>query len=153
MLQEIFAEVVDKNARVADHGKILDPQGRVIKDYSDTGLPAYLEFEVPIGRRVLHAGGQRHPHPSGPFRPRPRAGLGDERGPAPAPAPPSSPPSPALTAKPVEEVKRQEPTPAASKPEAGPAEPETGDINFESDKDQALDIDLRPADEEEKKGF
>jgi hypothetical protein len=47
VLQEIFAEVVDKNARVADHGRILDPSGRVIKDYSDTGLPAYLQFEVP----------------------------------------------------------------------------------------------------------
>jgi hypothetical protein len=49
MLQEIFAEVVDKNARIADHGRILDPQGRVVKDYSDTGLSAYLEFEMPAG--------------------------------------------------------------------------------------------------------
>src|SRR5947209_5787576 len=47
VLQEIFAEVVDKHARVADRGRILDPQGRVIKDYSDTGVPAYLEFEMP----------------------------------------------------------------------------------------------------------
>jgi hypothetical protein len=47
LLQEIFAEVVDKNARIADNGRILDPQGRTIKDYSDTGLPAYLEFEMP----------------------------------------------------------------------------------------------------------
>ena len=49
VLQEIFAEVVDKNARIADHGRILDPQGRVVKDYSDTGMSAYLEFEVPAG--------------------------------------------------------------------------------------------------------
>jgi hypothetical protein len=49
VLQEIFAEVVDRNARVADNGRILDPQGRVIKDYSDVGLPAYLEFEMPAG--------------------------------------------------------------------------------------------------------
>jgi hypothetical protein len=49
MLQEIFAEVVDKNARVADSGKILDPRGNVVKNYSDTGLPAYLEFEIPLG--------------------------------------------------------------------------------------------------------
>jgi hypothetical protein len=49
VLQEIFAEVVDKNARVSDHGRILDPQGRVVKDYSDSGLPAYLEFEMPAG--------------------------------------------------------------------------------------------------------
>src|SRR5690242_15898189 len=47
MLQEIFAEVVDKNARIADNGRILDPQGRTIKDYSDTGLSGYLEFEMP----------------------------------------------------------------------------------------------------------
>jgi hypothetical protein len=47
VLQEIFAEVVDKNARIADRARILDPSGRVIKDYSDTGMSAYLEFEVP----------------------------------------------------------------------------------------------------------
>jgi hypothetical protein len=49
MLQEIFAEVVDKNSRVADHGRILDMRGQVVKDYSDTGLPAFLEFEMPAG--------------------------------------------------------------------------------------------------------
>src|SRR5205807_10355772 len=53
VLQEIFAEVVDKNARVADKGKILDAQGQVIKDYSDTGLPAYLEFEMPAGSEAF----------------------------------------------------------------------------------------------------
>jgi hypothetical protein len=46
VLQEIFAEVVDKNTRIADKGRILDPQGRVVRDYSDTGLPAFLEFEI-----------------------------------------------------------------------------------------------------------
>jgi hypothetical protein len=49
LLQEIFAEVVDRHTRVADHGKIRDPQGNVLKDYSDTGLPAFLEFEAPAG--------------------------------------------------------------------------------------------------------
>ena len=49
MLQEIFAEVVDQNARVSDHGRILDPTGRVVKNYSDTGLPAFLDFEMPAG--------------------------------------------------------------------------------------------------------
>jgi hypothetical protein len=49
VLQEIFAEVVDKNTRVSDSGRILDQQGRIIKNYSDTGLPAVLEFEVPVG--------------------------------------------------------------------------------------------------------
>lgn len=46
VLQEIFAEVVDKNARVADHGRIIDADGRLIKDYAGEGLPAFLEFEV-----------------------------------------------------------------------------------------------------------
>jgi hypothetical protein len=61
VLQEIFAEVVDKNARVADRGKILDPSGKVVKDYSDTGLPAYLEFELPAGSShfVLEVEGRR----------------------------------------------------------------------------------------------
>jgi len=46
-LEDIFAEVVDKNARVADAGKILDPEGKVVKNYSDVGVPALLEFEMP----------------------------------------------------------------------------------------------------------
>ncbi|MFM7151404.1 MAG: hypothetical protein ACKO23_16330, partial [Gemmataceae bacterium] len=46
-LQEIFAEVVDKNARIADRGKILDPSGKAVKDFSDTGLSAFLDFEIP----------------------------------------------------------------------------------------------------------
>jgi hypothetical protein len=60
-LQEIFAEVVDRNARVADHGKILDPQGRVVKNYSDTGLPALLNFDMPAGAAyfTLEVSGQR----------------------------------------------------------------------------------------------
>jgi hypothetical protein len=49
MLQEIFAEVVDKNARIADNGRILDPHGGVVKNYSDTGMTAFLEFEMPVG--------------------------------------------------------------------------------------------------------
>ena len=32
-----------------DNGKILDSQGRVVKNYSDTGLPAKLEFDLPAG--------------------------------------------------------------------------------------------------------
>jgi hypothetical protein len=61
VLQEIFAEVVDKNARIADKARILDPQGRVVKDYSDTGLRAYLEFEMPAGSDyfTLEVGGNR----------------------------------------------------------------------------------------------
>ncbi len=61
LLEEIFAEVVDKNARVADHGRIFDAQGKLVKDYSDRGLPAYLEFEVPAGSNyfTLEVNGQR----------------------------------------------------------------------------------------------
>ncbi len=48
-LEVIFAEVVDKNARIADKARILDPQGKVVKDFSDTGMSAFLEFEIPAG--------------------------------------------------------------------------------------------------------
>ena len=44
MLEEIFAEVVDKNARVAENGRILGPQGQVLKDYTGVGVPAFMEF-------------------------------------------------------------------------------------------------------------
>ena len=47
VLHQIFAEVVDKNARVAPSGKILLPDGSIAKDYSDTGVPMLLDFEVP----------------------------------------------------------------------------------------------------------
>jgi hypothetical protein len=59
-LAEIFAEVVDKNARVAEKGRVLDPTGKVAKDYP-TGVPAYLEFELPAGAEyfVLEAAGHR----------------------------------------------------------------------------------------------
>ena len=70
VLQEIFAEVVDKNARVSDHGRILDPNGRVVKDYSDTGLPAFLEFEMPAGAELFHPRRERPAHQSGADRPR-----------------------------------------------------------------------------------
>ena len=60
-LQEIFAEVVDRNARVAEEGKILDPQGGVIRNYADTGLPALLKFIMPAGAAsfTLEVNGQR----------------------------------------------------------------------------------------------
>src|SRR6185437_14848349 len=71
VLQEIFAEVVDKNARIADHGRILDTQGHVVKDYSDTGMSAFLEFEMPAGAEYftlevngnkIHQGLSDHAH-------------------------------------------------------------------------------------------
>ena len=61
VLQEIFAEVVNKNARVSDRGKVRDSQDRVVKDYSDTGMTAYLEFEMPAGSEyfTLEVNGNR----------------------------------------------------------------------------------------------
>ena len=61
VLQQIFAEVVDKNARVADNARILDPNGQVVKNYSDTGLPAFLDFEMTAGSShfVLEVEGQQ----------------------------------------------------------------------------------------------
>jgi hypothetical protein len=120
VLQEIFAEVVDKNARVANHGRILDASGRVVKNYSDTGLPARLEFEVPNGTAYftlevhgnrIHQGlfemAQVPPSelagraPSGPFpevvAPRPAAApppLPEIRRPTPPPRPAAPPPPP-----------------------------------------------------------
>jgi hypothetical protein len=48
-LADIFAEVVDKNARVAESGRIIGPKGEVLKDFTKTGVPAYIEFEAPAG--------------------------------------------------------------------------------------------------------
>jgi hypothetical protein len=58
---DIFAEVVEENARVADTGKIYDDAGRVVKDYSDIGLPARLSFALPVGSKsfTLEVNGQR----------------------------------------------------------------------------------------------
>ena len=77
VLQEIFAEVVDKNARIADNGKILDASGHVIKDYSDTGMSGYLEFEMPasaeyftleVNGNKIHQGLTDHAHVPPPER-------------------------------------------------------------------------------------
>ena len=61
VLQEIFAEVVDKNARISDRGRVLDPKGQTVKDYSDTGMSAYLEFEIArdAGYFTLEVNGNR----------------------------------------------------------------------------------------------
>lgn len=87
-LQEIFAEVVDKNARVADNGKILDASGRVVKNYSDTGLPALLTFELPVGSTyfTLEVNGQRINQPISD-----QAGAPTTSAPASRPTPPPLP--------------------------------------------------------------
>jgi hypothetical protein len=104
MLQEIFAEVVDKNSRVADNGRILDPQGRVVRDYSDSGLPAFLEFEMPAGAThfVLDVNGVQVRQPlsdhAAPFAPVPFAEAPSR------PAPPSSPKPIPAASEPVDVV-------------------------------------------------
>lgn len=89
-LQEIFAEVVDRNARVADNGKIFDPQGRVVKNYTDTGLPALLTFDLPAGSAyfTLEVNGHRIHQPTS-----------DQASVPPASAPPSSVPPPSAPAR------------------------------------------------------
>jgi hypothetical protein len=98
MLEEIFAEVVDRNARVADNGRIFDPQGRVVKDYSDTGLPAYLEFEMPAGAEyfTLDVNGARVHQPLSDRAHVPASAPA----PAQAPAPPPGKTAPAAPAAP-----------------------------------------------------
>jgi len=119
-LQEIFAEVVDKHARIADNGRILDPQGRVVKNYSDTGLPGYLEFEMPSDAAyfTLEVNGQRI-----------HQGLFDR---AQVPAsevapPPEAPPS----VPPADEPEL--PLATAAEPEA-PAAPTAGDVSGDDDE-------------------
>ncbi len=59
VLHQIFAEVVDQNARIAPHGKLLDDKGNLVKDFSDTGVPAVLEFEIDASAKyfTLHVPG------------------------------------------------------------------------------------------------
>ncbi|GDY07056.1 hypothetical protein LBMAG52_05420 [Planctomycetia bacterium] len=47
-LNEIFKEIVDEDTIVVESGKILDNQGRVVKEYGD-GVPAILKFDLPAG--------------------------------------------------------------------------------------------------------
>lgn len=47
-LEEIFSEIVDEDTIVVESGKILDNQGRSVKEYGD-GVPAVLKFDLPAG--------------------------------------------------------------------------------------------------------
>jgi hypothetical protein len=102
VLQEIFAEVVDKNARVSDHGRVLDPSGRVLKDYSDGGLPAFLEFDAPAAAAyfTLDVNGQQVKQPLSDRATAPVEAAAPAAPPTPPPAPPAKPVSP-LFAQPV----------------------------------------------------
>jgi hypothetical protein len=135
VLQEIFAEVVDKNARVAEGGRILDPQGRVVKDFSDTGLPAYLEFEMPVGADyfTLEVNGNRIHQGLFDRAQVPTAELGTART------------TPAATAVPpmVQPVKPAEPPKEPAKPAAAKDDEDWKDIDL-TDVSEPIDIDFGP---------
>lgn len=60
-LDDIFAEAVRENMRVAPEGRILDSNGQVVANYEGIGLPAFLEFDLKEGARyfVLEFAGNR----------------------------------------------------------------------------------------------
>lgn len=45
-LRQIFAEVVDRNARVAVTGRVVDPNAQLVKDFSGMGVPSEFEFDI-----------------------------------------------------------------------------------------------------------
>ncbi len=141
-LRDIFAEVVDRNARVADHGRVLDDKGRLIRDYAGRGLPACLEFEVPLDAEyfTLEVNGVRvHQGLFDRARVPPRETV--KAAPPPAPPKPTPPPAPAKA------------PPAPPKPAQQPAGPpeDWQQINLElaegnQKADDQGDINLDPTD-------
>jgi hypothetical protein len=177
VLEEIFAEVVDRNARVADHGKILDPQGRVMRDFSDTGLPAYLEFEMPAGVAYFTlevAGNRIHQGLSDRAQVPPSETAAATQGPprqppqpaarptptAPPPSPPAAPsvPSGGWGVKPMEPINVDKEQQALNRPEPPkppkPAEEKKGTEDFAdfdfADTSEPIDIDFNPPSSEQK---
>jgi hypothetical protein len=148
VLQQIFAEVVDKNARVADGGRILDAQGRVVRDYRDTGLPAYLEFTVPAGTThfTLEVNGNRIHQPLSDTVPVPASEYK-----TPAPTPPPLPPgvSTAPTPLPASVAKPATPPPAAPREEEFVED--AGDVVKQKERELWEMIELEKAEEQEKK--
>jgi hypothetical protein len=143
VLQEIFAEVVDKNARVSDNGRILDPQGRVVKDYSDTGLPAYLEFEMPAGAEyfTLEVNGARIHQGLSDRASVPAQGTSPSATAAP-PAPPPAPPPPRQQAQPQPAAKAPAPPPAPAQEDDEDAEWRGIELEFGKPGEGPTDIDL-----------
>jgi hypothetical protein len=142
-LQEIFAEVVDRNARVADHGKILDPHGNVIRNFSDTGLPAVLRFVMPRGAGyfTLEVNGQRIHQPLADDVAVPAP---DEPRQTPAPVMPSAPTSPVISAKPSAQATTPiAPPPVVAEKPKRDWDKEPADLELES---LAKSIDLEFAD-------
>ena len=133
VLQEIFAEVVDKHSRVADNGRVLDPNGRVVKDFSDTGLPAFLEFEMPAGSNyfTLDVNGQRIDQV---------LADGVQIAPPIAAAPPPVAPEPPVAPPPAPAARVQAPPPAPAAP--APAKPPAPEVPTALPADDGADDDL-----------
>jgi hypothetical protein len=114
-LEEIFAEVVDKNARVADNGRIFDPQGRVVRDYSVGGLPAFMEFEIGADADyfTLDVNGTRVNQPLRDGAPVPREAAPTTPVSTSTPAPMPAPPAPAAASSPLPGAAK---TPTAKEP-------------------------------------
>ncbi|MFQ3591590.1 MAG: VWA domain-containing protein [Gemmataceae bacterium] len=110
VLEQIFAEVVDQNTRVADHGRILDPTGRVLRDYAGVGLPAYLEFEVPAEAAyfTLEVNGSQIHQTLDDSKPAPPSHRATQSVP-----PPRTPPAAAATAMPATQPREQDDPTAA----------------------------------------
>jgi hypothetical protein len=164
MLEEIFAEVVDKNARVADNGRIRDPQGRVVRDFSDTGMPAYLEFEMPAGAdyftlevngNVIHQGMSDHASvPASQLTPADAMPAVEE---IPEVLPATPPPAPRKAAAPQKPAAPPPKPPAAPKAPAKKTEEDDADaewrsINLEfgpkSEEDEPPDVNLEKTKDE-----
>ncbi|WP_157368866.1 VWA domain-containing protein [Zavarzinella formosa] len=161
-LEQIFAEVVDKNARVAPTGRILDPKGNVLKDYSDVGLPAFLEFEAPASAMYftlevpgfrLHQGlmdGAKVPSKEDLSNPAPQSAIPTPPPPVPAKESPKPEPKaeiPVLTPIPAKPVPKPEPVnPDKALENLDELEPTIPGLDFklEFDKDQpGIDLDKR----------
>lgn len=48
---EIFTELGDANTLIAPQGRVLDPAGQVLADYTERGVPALIMFNLPAGAR------------------------------------------------------------------------------------------------------
>lgn len=156
-LAEIFAEVVDRNARVADNGKILDPQGRVVKNYSDTGLPAFLKFDMPPGALyfTLDVNGNQIHQPLADNVAVPPAGAAPLRAepvraaPTPSRATNEAPPAARPTPPPIPPAAKPVPPPPAPVAEKTEADDEPKDL--ELDLSEMIDLQFEKSDDEEKK--
>jgi hypothetical protein len=168
VLQEIFAEVVDRNARVAESGRILDAHGNTVRDYRDTGVPAVLRFVMPRGSTyfVLEVNGQRIVQPLAdnvalPPQPKPfhaATPVPPPKAPPPQVAPPVTPP----IAKPVVQATPPAPPPA-KEPEGWDKEPvdleldalaKSIDLQFEdpsTHQEEKADVHLEKTEDEKKK--